>query len=105
MATNDIYHGDLFDASEPDAEPVATGVPHPAALPVLAIPCGFRNRRNASCRRLGSRPVTIDGVPFHHRGHRIVHCDPACFRGEIAAASGGAPAADGRTGREAGTSG
>lgn len=80
MATNDIYHGDLFDASEPDAEPVATAVPDAAALPLLAIPCGFRNCRNAPCRRLGSHAVTVDGEPFHHRGCSIVHCDPACFR-------------------------
>lgn len=79
MATNDIYHGDLFDASKLDAEPVATAVPD-AARPLLAIPCGFRNRSNAPCRRLGNRPVTIDGEPFHHRGRSIVHCDPACFR-------------------------
>lgn len=98
--TNDIYHGDLFDAPEPDAGPVATVVPHAAALPLLAIPCGFRNRRNAPCSRLGSRPVTIDGEPFHHRGHRIVHCDPACFRSEVAGGRGVEPAADERTGGE-----
>ncbi len=102
MATNDIYHGDLFDASEFDAEPVASAVPDAAALPLLAIPCGFRNRRNAPCRRLGSWPVTIDGEPFHHRGHRIVHCDPACFRGEGSETNGGEPAANGRAGGEAG---
>ncbi|MET3436044.1 hypothetical protein ABIC44_000701 [Sphingomonas sp. 1185] len=34
------------------------------------------------CRRLGVRPVAIDGERFHHGGFAIVHCDPACFRAE-----------------------
>lgn len=79
MVTNGIHYGDLFDAIEPGAGSVAKVVPD-AADPLLAIPCGFRNRRNAPCRRRGSRPVTIDGEPFHQRGCSIVHCDPACFR-------------------------
>lgn len=76
---NEIHHGDLFDALEPDAGSITNAVPD-ATRPLLGIPCGFRNCRNAPCRRLGSRPVRIDGKPFHHRGRSIVHCDPACFR-------------------------
>ncbi len=102
MATNGIHHDDLFDAMEPGAGSAASIVPEAAARPLLAIPCGFRNRRNAPCRRLGRRPVTIDSEPFHHRGHRIVHCDPACFLGEGSETNGGKPAANGRAGGEAG---
>ncbi|MDJ0276294.1 hypothetical protein QLH51_05715 [Sphingomonas sp. 2R-10] len=80
MATNDLYHGDLFDVAKHATDPVAAVVPDADQLPLLAIPCGFRNSRNAPCRRLGNRPVMIDGEPFHHRGCRIVHCDTACFR-------------------------
>lgn len=70
---------DLFDGL--DQERRMTGDGGPQSCPILAIPCGFHDRRNMQCRRLGVRPVTIDGQRFYHRGYAIVHCDSACFRG------------------------
>jgi len=74
------HNPDLFDGLDQQRRMTVDG--DPDSRPLLAIPCGFRDRRNMPCRRLGVRPVTIDGQGFHHRGSALVHCDPACFRGD-----------------------
>lgn len=45
----------------------------------IAVPCGFVDRTNNRCRRLGHRPVLIDGVQLVSAGRPMLHCDPACF--------------------------
>lgn len=45
----------------------------------IAVPCGFIDKTNHRCSRLGSRPVVIDGHQMVSRGRPMVHCDPACF--------------------------
>ncbi len=45
----------------------------------IAVPCGFIDRANHRCKRLGSRPVLIDGHQMVSRGRPMVHCDPTCF--------------------------
>ena len=54
-----------------------------AASAPIAIPCGFSNRYNQPCRRLGSWPVIVDGSQMVCRGRPMVHCDPACFRDDV----------------------
>jgi hypothetical protein len=51
-----------------------------STMRTLAIPCGFFNRQNEPCRRLGTRSVVIDGSPLVCRGVSIVHCELDCFR-------------------------
>lgn len=56
---------------------VADATPAP-----IAIPCGFRDRHNGPCRRLGNWPVMMDGKQMACRNRPMVHCDPACFKGD-----------------------
>ncbi len=87
----DMFDGDPF---APEPMPVAPAPvarvdePAPAsgdhdgdavALAPLAVPCGFRNRRNEPCRRLAERPVLMNGQPFVHRGHQLLHCPRPCW--------------------------
>lgn len=51
----------------------------------IAVPCGFRNRHNAPCQRLGNWPVMSDGKQMVCRDRPMVHCDPACFKGDALA--------------------
>jgi len=53
---------DLFDGLDQQRRMTGDGDQEPR--PILAIPCGFVDRRNMPCRRLGVRPVTIDGQRF-----------------------------------------
>jgi len=48
----------------------------------LAVPCGFLDRANKPCQRLGNWPIMVEGQQLSCRGRPVVHCDPACFRGE-----------------------
>lgn len=48
----------------------------------LAVPCGFLDRANNPCQRLGNWPIMVEGQQLSCRGRPVVHCDPACFRGE-----------------------
>jgi len=50
----------------------------------LAVPCGFLDRANKPCQRLGNWPIMVEGQQLSCRGRPVVHCDPACFRGEEA---------------------
>lgn len=45
----------------------------------LAVPCGWMDRTNSRCRRLGHKPVLMDGLQMVCRGQRLVHCAPECF--------------------------
>ncbi len=102
MAASGAHQTDLFDSADRDPGSANEAAAGTGSLPLLAIPCGFRDRSNAPCRRLADRIVMIDGEPFHHRGYWIVHCDPACFRSEGSEANGGESAANGRAGGGAG---
>ena len=53
--------------------------PQSVALAPLAVPCGFRNRRNEPCRRLAERPILMNGQPFVHRGHQLLQCPRSCW--------------------------
>ena len=65
--------------AEHETEPV-----HSAATPI-AVPCGFSDRYNRPCKRLGNWPVMIDGKQMGCRDRPMVHCDPACFKGDAPA--------------------
>lgn len=76
---------DLFDpadtldvglADEQESETVS------ADTRPIAVPCGFIDRHNNRCQRLGNWPVMVDGKQMVCRGRPMLHCDPACFRGE-----------------------
>lgn len=55
---------------------------HVAHQAPLAVPCGFLDRANKPCQRLGNWPIMVEGRQLSCRGRPVVHCDPACFRGE-----------------------
>jgi len=52
-----------------------------AATPI-AVPCGFSDRYNRPCKRLGNWPVMIDGKQMGYRDRPMVRCDPACFKSD-----------------------
>ena len=62
--------------AEHEAEPVSS------ATTPIAVPCGFSDRYNRPCKRLGNWPVVIDGKQMGCRDRPMVHCDPACFKGD-----------------------
>lgn len=69
----DIEH-DLFGVPIP-AERTAPGAPPEP----LAVPCGYRNRRNAPCLRLAQAPLRVDGRPLRVEGRPLLRCDLRCF--------------------------
>ena len=75
---------DLFDPDPPPedaAEEIVTAEDEETpTVPALAAPCGFVNCRNKPCRRLATKPLLMDGLPFVHRGVPLLLCDPACWR-------------------------
>ena len=75
---------DLFDPDPPPDDVAEEVLPpadeEPVAVTPLAAPCGFMNCRNKPCRRLATKPLLMDGVPFVHRGMPLLLCDPACWR-------------------------
>ena len=79
---------DLFDPADQSDEGLA--LEHEteavsAETSPIAVPCGFMDRHNNRCQRLGNWPVMADGKQMVCRGRPMVHCDPACFRGETPA--------------------
>ena len=77
MTQSDLF-GSINDSSElgqiaPEPSPTP-----PSAAPI-AVPCGFLDRANKPCQRLGSWPVMMAGKQMVCRGRPMVHCDPACF--------------------------
>ena len=77
---------DLFaavDSSALDAASLASPAPK-REMPLrdpIAVPCGFVDRSNNRCRRLGRQPIFVDGVPLTSRGRPLVHCVPECWNG------------------------
>jgi len=67
---------DLFGEEQP---PFEADAPVEASPLPLAVPCGFRNRRNAPCQRLAHRPVKCDGKLLKSRGRPLLQCVLACF--------------------------
>lgn len=51
----------------------------------IAVPCGFMDRHNNRCQRLGNWPVMVDGKQMVCRGRPMLHCDPTCFKGATSA--------------------
>lgn len=56
----------------------------------IAVPCGFRDRYNNPCSRRGNWPIMADGKQVACRSRPMVHCDPACFKGEAPVSQYGA---------------
>jgi len=78
---------DLFDPAEKtDADQAGEHEHEPetllAAANPIAVPCGFMDRHNNRCQRLGNWPVMAEGKQMVCRGRPMVHCDPACFRAD-----------------------
>ncbi len=71
---------DLFSENEPPIDPEDLEAQYVETAPEpLAVPCGWRDRTNSPCRRLGHKPVMMDGLQAVCRGRRLVHCAPECF--------------------------
>ena len=68
---------DLFGQAIADDE-IVSDVKEISTEP-LAVPCGWKDRANQPCRRLGYAPVMMDGFQVTCRGQRLVHCAPHCF--------------------------
>lgn len=80
MTQTDLFEpaGEVVDYSADNHERAALAVDTSS----IAVPCGFIDRHNNRCQRLGNWHVMADGKQMVCRGRPIVHCDPACFRGE-----------------------
>lgn len=48
----------------------------------IAVPCGFRDRHNNPCQRLGNWPIMDGAKQMLYRDRPMVHCDPACSKGD-----------------------
>lgn len=80
MTQTDLFTpaGEIVDYSADNHEHGALAVD----TSPIAVPCGFMDRHNNRCQRLGNWPVMADGKQMVCRGRPIVHCDPGCFKGE-----------------------
>ena len=67
---------EAVEIGEIESFPVAAA---PQTINPIAVPCGFVDRKNHRCSRLGCRPILIDGHQMVSHGRPMVHCDPACF--------------------------
>ena len=56
-----------------------------AVITPIAVPCGFRDRRNSPCKRLGNWPVMSEVKQMVCRDRPMFHFDAACFNGEAPA--------------------
>jgi len=72
---------DLFESAETDDDGAASVVTHQLGAPI-AVPCGFRDRHNNPCQRLGNWPIMDGAQQMLCRGRPMIHCDAACFRGD-----------------------
>ena len=71
---------DLFEDSSAAVQLAEPGPDNTVALgEPIAVPCGFVDRMNNRCRRLGHRPVVIEGVQLVSHGRPMLHCEPGCF--------------------------
>ena len=78
---------DLFEPAGESADCSADkhqSAPRTADTSPIAVPCGFTDRHNKRCQRLGNWPVMVEGKQLVCRGRPLLHCDPACFKGETA---------------------
>jgi hypothetical protein len=83
-----ITQNDLFAPANEiiDSEDISQGLNKALTVTTpIAVPCGFRDRRNSPCRRLGNWPVMSEGKQMVCRDRPMVHCDAACFDGEAPA--------------------
>lgn len=83
MTQTDLFDpaGKIDDGAANETESQAL----PADASPIAVPCGFMDRHNSRCQRLGNWPVMADGKQMVCRGRPMLHCDPACFRGDTPA--------------------
>lgn len=72
---------DLLEPAETVDDDAALIVTHQSGEPI-AVPCGFRDRHNNPCQRLGNWPIMDGAQQMLCRGRPIIHCDAACFRGD-----------------------
>jgi len=83
---------DLFASHNEITEPLDAeleAAPVRSATTPIAVPCGFSDRYNRPCKRLGNWPVMIDGKQMGCRDRPMVQCDPACFEGDALAQQNG----------------
>lgn len=71
---------DLFTPADTVDDAAASVVVRQSGEPI-AVPCGFRDRHNNPCQRLGNWPIMDGAKQMLCRDRPMVHCDPACFRG------------------------
>jgi hypothetical protein len=76
-----LMQTDLF-TSENSTDAGAAMVVAPGPGAPIVVPCGFRNRRNNPCQRLGNWPIMEGAKQMLCRDRPMVHCDAACFRGD-----------------------
>lgn len=81
MTQTDLFEpaGEIVDYS---AEMMSESTTPAVDASPIAVPCGFMDRHNNRCQRLGNWPVMANGKQMVCRGRPIVHCDPDCFKGE-----------------------
>lgn len=72
---------DLFTSAETVDDDAASVAAHPSEEPI-AVPCGFRNRHNNPCHRLANWPIMDGAKQMLCRDRPMIHCDPACFKGD-----------------------
>lgn len=70
---------DVVNSNKDDDKAAARQTP-------IAVPCGFADRSNRPCNRLGKWPVMADGKQLVCRDRPMVHCDAACFAAQVASA-------------------
>lgn len=80
LTQNDLFEraDDAIESVQIDCAPEKT----PALLAAIAVPCGFRDRHNNPCRRLGNWPIMDEGKQMLCRSRPMVQCDPACFKSD-----------------------
>lgn len=76
-----LTQSDLFNPAENVDDDVATTVTQLSGKPI-AVPCGFRDRHNNPCHRLGNWPIMDGAKQMLCRGRPMIHCDPACFKAD-----------------------
>ena len=76
-----LMQTDLF-APEVASDDCAALVVVRGSATQIAVPCGFRDRNNNQCHRKGNWAIMDGAKQMLCRDRPMVHCDPACFRGE-----------------------
>jgi len=76
-----LMQTDLFTSAETNDDRAALSVESGIGAPI-AVPCGFRDRNNNPCQRRGNWPIIDGTMQMLCRDRPMVHCDPACFKGD-----------------------